>query len=65
MHKAVTSEFMDKAKCNVYLRDGTEYLGKDPCPPGTNMNFISFWDEGGLIIIPNDLIKRIEVYQDK
>ena len=64
MVKSSKLKVNQKAKTNVYLKDGEEYLGKDITskPMGDNDRFMSFWESGGIVIIPMDLIKRAEIY---
>ena len=56
-------------KVNVYLRDGTEILGKDiPLRPSSdNDRIISYFDEDkSFHIIPLDLVRHIVFYwEDK
>lgn len=53
-------------KINVFLHNGTQYLGRDiPDEPfGDHENFISFWCDDFLQIIPLSEVKHIELYED-
>lgn len=61
----------NKTKVNVIMRDGTEYLGRSA--PGDNPfsdqrgTLVRFYgNESGtsVIIVPIDLVARLEVYQE-
>lgn len=54
-------------KLNVFLKDGTDYLGKDiPSRPfGDNERYVAFWVDGAITLIPMDLVKRIEMFNEK
>ena len=51
-------------KINIYLRDGSEYLGKDmtPKPMGDFDKLVGFVENGTLTIFPIDLVKKISLY---
>ncbi len=49
-------------KINVYLRDGSKFIGKDITnqPMGEHDRIISFWDGNIIKIYPLDLVQRFE-----
>ena len=64
MMKSVKPEDLSHMMVNVFLRDGTEYLG---CDLTNNMNerVCSFYKNNVFYTIPLDLIKRVEMYSNK
>ena len=52
----------ENMKVNVFLKDGTELLGKDvtPQPMGEHERVVSFWDGDVIKVYPFDLVERLE-----
>lgn len=57
----------DKIKINVKLIDGREFLGRDipSNMTGKAENYISFWDNGALLVYPWAQVKEIAIYEEK
>lgn len=50
------------AKANIFLKDGTEYLGRDVVERtfGEHDRMVGFWNNDVLVCIPMSEVKRVE-----